>query len=180
MESMPDRRTLYAALTPEAASAALLELGHQVAPESLALEARGGRWLAHLPNGLMAWFAADPGGLAALRRQRRVLRALARCRVSVPRVITESGDGAVDVRIAVPGVHDGLTVHHRIREDPVAAARVGAALGAALAEMRRCVRAEDVAPWLPRVPEWPSRARGRGNACRTSWTTARCSRRPTP
>lgn len=148
---------LYDALTPAVAGAALAALGQRVAPEALRLVRRDAKWMVRVPGGLLAWFAATPDGLAALGVERGVLRTLAaRCpSVAVPRVVAESPDGAVDVRVPVPGRHDSDAVHRRLRDDPAAAARVGAAVGALVAAWHTAVSEADLAVPLPRVPGWP-------------------------
>jgi aminoglycoside phosphotransferase (APT) family kinase protein len=144
------------ALTPESASVALAALGQRVEPQTLDPVRRDGRWMVQLPDGLMAWFAADPDGFEAMRTERRVLRTLESCcpRLTVPRVIAESSDGAIDVRLAVPGSHDAFAVYARLRDDPSAATSVGTALGTLVAEWHRGVGALDVTS-LPEVPAWP-------------------------
>lgn len=147
---------LHDTLTPEQAAAELAVLGVHVAPDGVALLRRDEKWLARLPGERMAWFAATEAGRAGMERERRVLRVLeARCRFAAPRVLAEAADGDVDVRAMVPGAHDTFAAFHRVRDEPEAAAQVGAALGAVLAELHTRVRAEDVAAWLPRVPAWP-------------------------
>ena len=161
---------LHEALTPAGASTALAKLGHRVAPETLSPDVRDGRWLVHLPNGLLAWFAATPDGLSALRTERSVLRLLhAHCPlVEVPRLLTESPDECVDVRMPVPGHHDPSAVCSRLRAEPDEAVRLGAALGRMVAEWHTRVGATDAAAiGLPGRPAWP-RPRG--------WVRERLSR----
>jgi len=147
---------LYDALTPEAASTALAALGQRVAPAAVEVVRRDEKWMARLAGGLLAWFAATPSGLAALGIERRVLRALAaRCRFAAPRLLAESPDGAVDVRVSVPGAHDTYAVCDQLRAHPAAAARVGATLGALVAEWHTHVGAADVAAGVPHRPSWP-------------------------
>jgi aminoglycoside phosphotransferase (APT) family kinase protein len=147
---------IYESLSPAAAGAALCELGHAVPAESLVPRWRGDRWMVRLPGARMAWFAARGLGLEAMRRERRVLRLVTeRCGFAVPRVLDESADGAVDVRLRVSGRDDADAVLLRLRDDPAAAARLGASLGAALAELHASVSAAEVAGWLPPAPDWP-------------------------
>ncbi|MEJ7813221.1 MAG: phosphotransferase [Gemmatimonadaceae bacterium] len=148
--------TLHDTLTPERACAALATLGIRLAPADVRLVCRDEKWFVQLPGDRMAWFAATATGRAAMATERRLLRVLeARCGFAVPRVLAESDEGEVDVRAMVPGTHDGDAVLARIRDEPDAAAQVGAALGAILAEQHSCVGAGDVAGWLPRWPSWP-------------------------
>jgi aminoglycoside phosphotransferase (APT) family kinase protein len=148
--------TLHEALTPEHACQALAELGFRLSPADVHLVPRDGRWLVRLPGGRLAWFAATAAGLAAMQTERRVLRVLKeRCGFAAPRVLAASADGGVDVRAMVPGVHDTRAVYARVRREPEAARRVGAALGAILADLHTRAGAADVAGWLPRRPGWP-------------------------
>jgi len=145
---------VYDSLTPERACDALAELGLPVAPRDVRLERCAGRWLAWLPGERLAWFAADEDAAAALAVERRLLRVLARrCSFAVPRVLLEAPDGGFDVRSVVPGVCDPRWVDARIRADADAAARLGASIGALLAELHTLVAADEVAEWLPAPPE---------------------------
>lgn len=124
----------------------------------LRLVRREGRWIVHLPNGLLAWFAATAEGLSALRTEREVLRVLGGCcsLTQVPRILAESPDGSVDVRVPVPGPHEPYAIHDRLRADSGAAARVGAQLGRMVAEWHTHVGAADaITQALPRRPAWP-------------------------
>ncbi|HST59024.1 MAG TPA: aminoglycoside phosphotransferase family protein [Longimicrobium sp.] len=146
----------YGSLTPQEVCDALGELGLPVAPADVVLERREGRWMARLPGGRLAWFAATESASAALTAERRLLRLLAvRCGFGVPRVLLESPDGDFDVRSMVPGLADPWTLHARVVGDADAAARLGAGIGAVLADLHTNVRAADVADWLPAVPDWP-------------------------
>lgn len=149
----------YETLAPDEARQALAALGIRV--EGVVLERREQRWMARLPGGRVAWFAATEAARGALARDRRLLRLLAeRCGFAVPRVLAESADGAVDVRTRVPGRADAEWVYARVRNDADAAARLGAGIGAVLAELHTAVHAADVADWLPARPAWPE-PRGR-------------------
>jgi Ser/Thr protein kinase RdoA (MazF antagonist) len=146
----------YESLTPEQACDALAELGMPVQPCDVTLERREGRWLARLSGERLAWFAADGPARASLAAERRLLRILApRCSFAVPRVLLEAPDGAFDVRTVVPGLCDPHAVYARVREDADAAARLGASIGAVLAELHTSVDAARVADWLPARPSWP-------------------------
>lgn len=148
--------TLHEALTPEHACRALAELGFQLSPADVHLVPRDGKWVVRLPAGRLAWFATTAAGLAAMKTERRVLRVLEeRCGFAAPRVLAESADGSIDVRAMVPGVHDTWAVYARVRQEPEAARRVGAALGAILADLHTRVGAADVSGWLPRRASWP-------------------------
>lgn len=146
----------YESLTPREVCDALADLGLPVAPADVVLERREARWMARLPGGRLAWFAATESAAAALASERRLLRVLAvRCGFAVPRVLLEAPDGTFDVRSMVPGTVDPWTVHARVVGDADAARRLGASIGAVLADLHANVRAADVAGWLPAVPGWP-------------------------
>jgi aminoglycoside phosphotransferase len=146
----------YGSLTPQRVCDALGELGLPVAPADVVLERRDARWMARLPGGRLAWFAATESARAILATERRLLRVLAvRCGFGVPRVLLEAPDGDFDVRSMVPGIADPWAVHARVVADADAAARLGASIGAVLADLHTNVRAADVADWLPAVPDWP-------------------------
>jgi aminoglycoside phosphotransferase (APT) family kinase protein len=143
-------------LTPALASSELATVGIAVAPEAISLIRRDVKWVAQLPGDRAAWFAATDEGSLVMTRERRVLRLIERrCRFSAPRVVIESADGAVDVRVTVPGAHDVDAVFERVRNEPGAAERVGAAIGNILADLHSNIGAEDVAGWLPSEPSWP-------------------------
>jgi phosphotransferase family enzyme len=150
---------IHESLTPARAAGALASLGVRVAAGEVRLERRDARWLARLPGERLAWFAADEEGRAILETERRLLGVLAaRCRFAVPRVLAVSPDGGCEVRTMIPGACDPPWMDARVRDDPRAAAALGAGLGALLAELHTAVRAEDVAGWLPPRPDWPEPA----------------------
>jgi aminoglycoside phosphotransferase (APT) family kinase protein len=143
-------------LPAERAAAALAELNVAVEADRVIVERREEKWLARLPDARIAWFAATDAARGSMALERRVLRVLdLRCRFPAPRVLAESPDGAIDVRAIVPGAVDPAGIFRRLSEEPVAAARLGAALGAILADLHTSVSAADVAEWLPSRPSWP-------------------------
>ena len=147
---------VFDVLTPALASSELATLGVGVASEDLSLVRRDVKWIAQLPGDRAAWFAATDEGGVVMTRERRVLRVLERrCRFSAPRVVIESTDGAVDVRVTVPGPHDADAVFERVRNEPGAAERIGAEIGNILADLHSNVEAADVAGWLPDETSWP-------------------------
>jgi aminoglycoside phosphotransferase (APT) family kinase protein len=77
----------------------------------------------------------------------------ARCTFEVPRVLYDGGH--FDVRALVPGIADPWRLFAAVSDDRALASRIGAALGAILADQHRNVRPDDVAGWLPRRPLWP-------------------------
>jgi aminoglycoside phosphotransferase (APT) family kinase protein len=146
----------YPALTAERAAEALSAAGIRVAPGDVVLERREQRWLARLPGGRLAWFAATEAARETLARERRLLRVVAeRCGFAVPRVLAEAPGGGFDVRTMVPGTWDPHGTYARVCADADAAARLGAGLGAVLAELHARVPAAEVADWLPARPHWP-------------------------
>jgi len=141
--------------TPETVAEALREAGLSVAPDHIVLEARDDRWLARLPEGMLAWFPANARGVERLAAERRVLRLLAaRCSFLVPRIMFEA-ESAWDVRVAVPGIVEPWALYERIRADAGLARRIGSQIGAMLAEQHTLIHEGDVVPWLPAQPEWP-------------------------
>jgi hypothetical protein len=122
----------------------------------LHLEARGDRQLVRLTDGRLAWFAENELGLRMMTRERRVLRLIAsRCRFAAPRVLFESDDGTFDVRTAVTGLVDASGVFAKMKTDPAAGRRMGAEIGAILAEQHTRISSEDAAAWLPSRALWP-------------------------
>ena len=122
----------------------------------LRVESRNGRILVHLDDDRIAWFPEEPGGLVAIKNERRILRLIEKyCRFRAPRILYEDAEGW-DVRAMVPGVAatDFLT---QVRTDPGGASRTGAALGRILAEQHTRVPAFELG-WLPRIPSWPQPA----------------------
>jgi Phosphotransferase enzyme family len=146
----------FAVLTPDIACAALAAAGLAVDPAEVRVEEREERWLARLPGQKLAWFAASAAGRAQLATERRVLRLLeARCAFCVPRIVFEPPSGEFDVRSIVAGDGDPWSVYAVVQRSPEAAVRIGAAVGAILAEQHSCIAARDVAGWLPVRPSWP-------------------------
>jgi aminoglycoside phosphotransferase (APT) family kinase protein len=143
-------------LTPTIAADALTLAGVRVAPEAVAVEARGERWMVRLPDQRLAWFAASESGRRRLVTERRVLRLLeARCRFGAPRILLEGGDGDLDVRTIVPGDADPWDLYAAMRDGTDPPTRVGVAVGRILAEQHTKIHAADVEGWLRRRPEWP-------------------------
>jgi aminoglycoside phosphotransferase (APT) family kinase protein len=149
----------FRALTPELASRVLRDAGLILGPEELRIEARDERWVVvNLPGERLAWFAASEHARTKLAIERRVLRLLeARCTFPAPRVLLEDAAGDFDVRTMVPGVVDPSRMLAQVRDNVDVAARVGAMLGAILAEQHSRIDASDVAGWLPSQPAWPER-----------------------
>jgi aminoglycoside phosphotransferase (APT) family kinase protein len=147
---------MYDSLTPQQACDALAELGMPLQPCDVELERRERGWLALLPGERLAWFAGDERARASMAVERRLLRLLApRCPFAVPRVLLEAPDGTFDVRTVVSGVCDPRWVYARVSGDADAAARLGASIGATLAELHTAVDAARLADWLPARPGWP-------------------------
>ena len=141
--------------TAEAACAALREAGLELSPAQVRVEARDDRSLAWLPGERLAWFPANAKGRARLDVERRVLRLLTeRCSFHVPQILYQSAQGW-DVRAAVPGVCDPWGLYRRTLTDIPLARRIGAAIGAVLAEQHTRIADADVAGWLPTRPAWP-------------------------
>lgn len=144
------------ALTPELASERLARAGFGFLPEALRIEPREERWLVHLPDQRLAWFAASAEGRRRLHIERRVLRLLgSRCTFHVPRILFEDASGSFDLRAIVPGGADAWQLYARLCQNPELARRLGAALGELLVEQHSRIGADDVASWLPPVPSWP-------------------------
>src|SRR5580692_11122716 len=53
----------------------------------LRVESRNGRILVHLDDDRIAWFPEEPGGLVAIKNERRILRLIEKyCRFRAPRI----------------------------------------------------------------------------------------------
>jgi aminoglycoside phosphotransferase (APT) family kinase protein len=145
--------------SPWAVCTALARADVFVEPSEVRIEARDERWLVRLPGQRLAWLAASASGAERMRTERRVLRILAaRCSFAVPRILFEDPTGEFDVRTRVPGDADPVQLYAEIRADGGLAARVGAAVGAMLAEQHSRVDADDVVGWLPDRVTWPRAA----------------------
>jgi aminoglycoside phosphotransferase (APT) family kinase protein len=141
---------------PAFVSEALAAVGFHCQTSLLKLERHDEKWLVRLPDQRLAWFAASARGLEQLDIERRVLRLLeARCSFAAPRLLFESRDGEFDIRTMVPGSADPLTSYQLVRDSTQHAIRIGAAIGAILAEQHSKIGVADVSPWLPRLPSWP-------------------------
>jgi len=146
----------FDALTPKIACDVLMKAGLQLTPAQVRVEAREERWVVYLPGQRLAWFAASDDGRGRLTTERRVLRLLeARCTFGVPRVLFEDAAREFDVRAMVPGVSDPWQVYAKVRDSVELAVRLGAAVGAMLAQQHARISAADVAGWLPHQPSWP-------------------------
>jgi Ser/Thr protein kinase RdoA (MazF antagonist) len=144
--------------TQDAVSAceALAAAGFRYQSSLLRLELHDEKYLVRLPDQRLAWFAASRRGLEQLDVERRVLRLLeARCSFAAPRVLFESDDGEFDVRTMVPGSADPGITYRLIRNSTEHAVRIGAAVGAILAEQHQTIKVSDVSPWLAQLPSWP-------------------------
>lgn len=142
----------------ETVSVALGKAGIDVAPAAVTMEQRdAGRNLVRLPGDRLAWFADGEAARQTMARERRVLQLLAlRCTFAVPRVVFASEDGAFDVRASVPGLVDAWRgVFDRVKADPALAQRMGAEIGAILAEQHTRITSSDVEGWLPSRVPWP-------------------------
>jgi len=143
-----------APLTAQAVCDALRNAGLALSPADIRLEQREDRWAVALPGDRMAWFPSGQAGLRRLALERRVLRLLSeRCTFRTPIVLYEHSDG-FDVRAIVPGRCDPWPLFDRIKQDAPMARRIGASIGAILAEQHTRIAAEDVAGWLPGL-RWP-------------------------
>jgi aminoglycoside phosphotransferase (APT) family kinase protein len=140
----------------ETVCAALRTAGVALAPHEVTVEQREGRQLVRLPGDRLAWFADDEPSRRAMACERRVLQLIAtRCSFAVPRVVFASADGAFDVRAAVPGLVDPATVFEKVSVDAALAWRMGAEIGAILAQQHTRITADDAAGWLPSRVAWP-------------------------
>jgi hypothetical protein len=147
---------LFPRLSAEQAGEALAALGVIEPADQIRVEWRTDRWAVHLPGQRLAWFAATERARVRLSKERRVLRLLeARCSFQAPRVVAESASGDYDLRTMVAGLVDPWPVYDRVRHDPALARRLGAGVGAILAEQHTRISEQDVAGWLPRQPDWP-------------------------
>lgn len=141
-------------LTPETAATHLTEAGLLLDASDVTLEARDERWLARLPGDRMAWFPMNDAGRARLMVERRILRLIeARCGFRAPRLLYEGLDGWA-LRAMVVGTYDPTALYHRVLAEPELARRLGADLGAALAEQHTRIDPAEVAGTRT-VAGWP-------------------------
>jgi len=146
----------WQSLSAQAARALLEEAGVAVDAADLRVEAREERWAVRLPGERLAWLARSEAGARQMARERRVLRLLEeRRRFPAPRVLFAGQDGELEVRSMVPGVANPELLQSALVASPELARRIGAAVGALLAEQHAEIRSEDAAGWLPSRPEWP-------------------------
>jgi Phosphotransferase enzyme family len=142
-------------LSAQAACDSLRKAGLSLLPAQVHVEAREDRWLAVLPAGRFAWFAANLRGRRRLEIERRVLRRLAeRCSFQTPRILFESQQGW-DLRAGVPGICDPWGLYQRVLTDIPLARSIGQAIGSILVEQHTRITHEDVVGWLPIRPQWP-------------------------
>jgi hypothetical protein len=146
----------FGALTPEIACDMLADAGLQFTPDQVGVEKREERYVVHLPGRRLAWFAASDEGSRRLRTERRVLRLLEeRCTFGAPRVLVEDEAGRFDVRSMVPGMTDPWGAYAEVLHNVEFAGRLGAAIGAVLAQQHSRIGAADAEGWLPRTPACP-------------------------
>ncbi len=144
------------ALTPEIVCDYLRQAGLSAEPDELELEARECRWVVHLPENRMSWFAMTKEGHRRLGTERKVLKLLeAKCSFAVPQIVYENHDGLFDVRTKVPGLVQPWAIFNRLRQDLALAAQTGAAIAQILVEQHAQITAQDIAGWLPETVEWP-------------------------
>src|SRR5262245_23631158 len=125
-------------------------------PQHVRVEAREDRWVVHLPESRLAWFAASDEGRTRLIAERRVLRLLhTHCSFAAPRILFEDATGDFDIRTKVPDNCDPDRVFAQVSNDFQVAVRLGSALGSILAEQHTKIKYADVADWIPRRPGWP-------------------------
>jgi len=146
-------------LEPEVVCDALAAAGSSLSVDQVTIELREERALARLPQGLLIWFATSDAGQSRLARERRVLRLLEeRCSFAAPRVLHEDPAGRFDLRQSVAGECDSRGVYERAKADLAFSARLGAAIGAILADQHSAISAKDCADWLPRQVAWPEQS----------------------
>lgn len=143
-------------LTPALACDSIRQAGLVFEPDELQVEAREFRWVVHLPENRMSWFAMTEEGHRRLCTERQVLKLLkAKCSFAAPRILYESRDGLFDIRAKVPGLVEPWAMFDRLRQDPALAAKTGTAIAQILIEQHTQIDASAVAGWLPKSLEWP-------------------------
>ena len=145
---------VFLSLSADDVSRFLQSAGVAVAPESITVEPRDERWLAHLPGDRVAWFPRSEEGRLRLANERATLKAIARrCTFRVPRIVCE-GEGW-DLREIVPGIVDPWRILARLKADHALAGRIGEITAAFLIEQHTRIKRDDLASTLPAVPSWP-------------------------
>jgi aminoglycoside phosphotransferase (APT) family kinase protein len=143
-------------LSTEQAAGALSAAGFTVSPRELSVDPREERAVVMMPGWRAAWFACSEAGRAQLRHEARVLRLLAeRCSFKTPRMLFESGDGALQVRALVPGETAAFERYREAQDSPDKAREFGSSIGEVLAEQHTRIREHDGASWLRRSLAWP-------------------------
>ncbi len=151
---MNDSDTYFPALTEDEAGQLLAAAGLAIPAGRITLEKRDERWLAHLPQDRVAWFAMSAVGRTRLLNERQTLKAIARvCTFRVPKVALE-GDGW-EVRDVVPGLVDPWRILGQVRQDKQYARRIGEFTAAVLIEQHMRIARADLAVTLPDTPNWP-------------------------
>ncbi|MFI4974464.1 MAG: phosphotransferase family protein [Caulobacterales bacterium] len=111
--------------------------------------------MARLADGRMAWFPVGDEAREAMRKECRILGLIeARCTFRAPRVLHVSPAGW-DLRQPVPGRVSPSELYHRIAADDGLARRLGADIGAALAEQHGLIGTRELAGWLNTEAGWP-------------------------
>jgi len=124
-------------------------LRHTLALDSgqdLRLEFRSWRWVAHLPDDLIAYAAVSEEGVARLSRARTILDTLTeRVSFSVPLVEHVSADGSVQLCRMVPGIQLGGDGRERRFAQSPLGPRLASDLGSAFAELYAAMRPSEAA-----------------------------------
>jgi aminoglycoside phosphotransferase (APT) family kinase protein len=142
-------------------SVAVCELLHQagfeIQPESIHIEIREERWLAHLPADRMIWIAMSDRGRELLRTECKILRLLeAHCSFAAPRILYESMDGTFNVRSKVPGLVAPWQLYDLLKQDATFAAKTGEAIGKILVEQHTKIKPQHIEGWLSREISFPN------------------------
>jgi aminoglycoside phosphotransferase (APT) family kinase protein len=143
-------------LSAEQASGSLSAAGFRVEAGELILDPREERTVVTMPGARAAWFATSEAGRARLQHEARVLLLLAeRCSFEVPRALFQSEDGALQVRVLVPGKTAAFERYREAQRSPEKAREFGSSIGAALAEQHTRIHENDGLGWLRRTLAWP-------------------------
>ena len=114
------------------------------------------RYICELPDCCFAVVADNPSGMAAIRRERKILQALSsRMALKVPQILTVSADETADLRRGVPGRTGIPDLAARLDDDHELARKVITQIVTVFVELHSSVSPKAAIELTKSVESWP-------------------------